>query len=158
MAGRFIHSATLGWSRPFHLVLRTLRGAARNGILASRWLLLLCLVVVRPALVQGQDSGGDIPSFSRDLTELSLDELANLRVTSVSKQPQKFSQAPAAISVLTQDDIKQSGATTIADALRLVPGLEVASSDAHTWAITSRGFNDNFANKLLVLMDGRSVY
>jgi iron complex outermembrane receptor protein len=87
-----------------------------------------------------------------------MEELANLQVTSVSKQPQNLSQAPAAISVLTQEDIRHSGVTTIADALRLVPGLQVASSDAHTWAITSRGFNDIFANKLLVLMDGRSVY
>ena len=92
------------------------------------------------------------------LAELSLDDLVKLEVTSVSKKPEKLSGASAAISVLTQDDIRRSGATTIADALRLVPGLNVGRVDAHTWAVSSRGFNDSFANKLLVLMDGRSVY
>jgi iron complex outermembrane receptor protein len=95
---------------------------------------------------------------ARDLTEFSLDELVNLKVTSVSKKPEKLSHAPAAIAVVTGEDIRRSGATTIAEALRLAPGLEVARVDSLTWAISSRGFNDLFANKLLVLMDGRSVY
>jgi iron complex outermembrane receptor protein len=94
----------------------------------------------------------------RDLTEISLDELVNLKVTSVSKQPEKLFQAPAAIAVITGEDIRRSGVTTIAEALRMAPGLEVARVDSITWAISSRGFNDLFANKLLVLMDGRSVY
>ena len=64
----------------------------------------------------------------------------------------------AAVSVLTHDDIRRSGATSIPEALRLVPGLDVARVDAHTWAISSRGFNDVFANKLLVMIDGRTVY
>ncbi|HXI50268.1 MAG TPA: TonB-dependent receptor plug domain-containing protein [Candidatus Saccharimonadales bacterium] len=79
-------------------------------------------------------------------------------VTSVSKKPEKLSQAAAAITVIPQDELHRSGVTTIADALRLVPGMEVGRVDAHTWAVSSRGFNDTFANKLLVLMDGRSVY
>ena len=69
-----------------------------------------------------------------------------------------LSEAAAAVSVLTQNDIESSGVTNIPDALRLVPGLDVAQVDAHTWAISSRGFNDIFANKLLVLIDGRTVY
>jgi iron complex outermembrane receptor protein len=92
------------------------------------------------------------------LAELSLEELLNIEVTSVSKRPEKLSEAAAAIYVITQDDIRRSGATSIAEALRLAPGVEVARINAHIWAVTARGFNDQFANKLLVLMDGRSVY
>ncbi len=93
-----------------------------------------------------------------DLTELSLEELMNIEVTSVAKKPQKLSDAAAAIFVITGEDIRRSGVTSIADALRMVPGLEVAHIDASKWAITSRGFNGRFANKLLVLIDGHSVY
>ena len=93
-----------------------------------------------------------------ELKKLSVEELADIDVTSVSKYPEKFSSAAAAVAVLTQDDIHRSGVTNIPDALRLVPGLDVARLDAHTWAISSRGFNDIFANKLLVLIDGRTVY
>ncbi len=93
-----------------------------------------------------------------DLLNLSLEQLSNIEVTSVSKRSEKASEAAAAIFVVTQDDIRHSGATSIPEALRMVPGLNVAQSGAHQWAITSRGFNDQFANKLLVLIDGRSVY
>ncbi|HXJ56597.1 MAG TPA: TonB-dependent receptor [Verrucomicrobiae bacterium] len=97
-------------------------------------------------------------SPKRDLSELSLEELANIPVTSVSKKPEKLSHAAAAVTVITQEDLRRSGVTTIAEALRLAPGLDVARVDSHTWAVSSRGFNDTFANKLQVLMDGRSVY
>jgi iron complex outermembrane receptor protein len=93
-----------------------------------------------------------------ELKKLSVEELLDMDITSVSKYPEKLSAAAAAISVLTPGDIERSGATNIPDALRLVPGLDVAQLDAHTWAISSRGFNDVFANKLLVLMDGRTLY
>lgn len=92
------------------------------------------------------------------LKRLSLEELANIEVTTVEKRGESLSQSAAAIHVLTGDDIKRSGATTLAEALRQVPGLQVARIDAHNWAISARGFNDLFANKLLVLIDGRSVY
>jgi len=82
----------------------------------------------------------------------------NLEITSVSKKAQKVSEAAAAIFVITNEDIRRSGVTSIPEALRMVPGLQVARIDANNWAITSRGFNDRYANKLLVLMDGRSVY
>lgn len=98
------------------------------------------------------------PVAARNLLELSLDELATIKVTSVSKAPELLFEAPAAISVLTADDIRRSGAHSIPDALRLVPGVNVAQQDAHTFAISARGSSDAFANKLLVLMDGRSVY
>ncbi len=103
-------------------------------------------------------AGGGAPAVAPKLTELSLEDLARLQVTSVSKKVEPVSEAPAAIFVITQDDIRRSGAASIPEALRLVPGLQVARQDAHNWAVTSRGFADLFANKLLVLMDGRSVY
>jgi iron complex outermembrane recepter protein len=93
-----------------------------------------------------------------DVTSISLEDLMNMRVTSVSKREQKLADAPAAIFVLTQEDIHRSGARNIPEALRLVPGVEVARIDENKWAITSRGFNGRFTNKLLVLIDGRSVY
>lgn len=93
-----------------------------------------------------------------DLANLSLEDLTKIEVTSVSKHAEKLSDAPAAIFVITQEDIRRSGVRTIADALRLAPGLEVGRVDAHDWAVSSRGFNELYANKLLVLVDGRSVY
>jgi iron complex outermembrane receptor protein len=93
-----------------------------------------------------------------ELKKLSVEELLDIDVTSVSKYPEKLSAAAAAVAVLTQEDIQTSGFTSIPEALRLVPGLDVARVDSHTWAISSRGFNDVFANKLLVLIDGRTVY
>src|SRR3989441_11408989 len=80
------------------------------------------------------------------------------RSTSVSKKEQKLSRTAAAIFVITQEDIRRSGATNIPDLLRMVPGLDVAQINGSTWAIGSRGFNQQLANKLLVMVDGRSVY
>ncbi|MFH0730165.1 MAG: TonB-dependent receptor plug domain-containing protein [Pseudomonadota bacterium] len=71
---------------------------------------------------------------------------------------QKLSETDAAVFVFSQDDLKRSGVTSIPEALRIVPGIQVPRIDANKWAISSRGFNGRFANKLLVLMDGRSVY
>ena len=93
-----------------------------------------------------------------DLLNMSLSQLSNVSVTSVSKKSEKASQAPAAIYVITQEDIHRSGATSIPEALRMVPGIQVAQAGSNQWAITSRGHNDQFANKLLVLMDGRTLY
>src|SRR5260370_2829949 len=82
----------------------------------------------------------------------------NLQVASVPKRTQKGADAAAGIFVITQEDIGRSGATSIPEALRLVQGVEVARIDQKKWAIGSRGFNGRFDNKLLVLIDGRSVY
>ncbi|MBI5468977.1 MAG: TonB-dependent receptor [Deltaproteobacteria bacterium] len=100
----------------------------------------------------------DMEEHSKDLMTLSIEELMDIEVTSVSKKLQKLLEAPAAVFVVTQEDIRRSGASNIPDALRMVPGLQVARIDANKWAITSRGFNGRFANKLLVMIDGRSVY
>ncbi|MFI5057190.1 MAG: TonB-dependent receptor plug domain-containing protein [Candidatus Acidiferrales bacterium] len=94
----------------------------------------------------------------KDLASTSIEDLMNMEVTSVSKKEQKMSQVAAAIFVIRQEDIRRSGATNIPDLLRMVPGLDVAQINANTWAITARGFNLQFADKLLVLIDGRAVY
>ncbi|MDB6025463.1 MAG: TonB-dependent receptor [Verrucomicrobiales bacterium] len=91
------------------------------------------------------------------LKKFSLQELMDMKVTSVSRSPESLSTAPAAITVITGDDIRRSGFTSIPEALRLAPGLTVARESSF-WAISSRGNNDLIANKLLVLIDGRSVY
>jgi iron complex outermembrane receptor protein len=93
-----------------------------------------------------------------DLSQASLEDLMNIQVTSVSKKEQKLSKAGGAIFVITQEDIRRSGATNIPDLLRLAPGVDVAQVDANQWAISIRGFSDLYANKVLVLIDGRSVY
>ncbi len=93
-----------------------------------------------------------------DIFDLSLEELADIEITSFSKRSEKASEVAAAVHVLTEDDIRRSAATTIPELLRQVPGLQVARAGAHDWAITARGFNAQFANKLLVLIDGRTVY
>ncbi len=109
------------------------------------------------AMMISNASGGDSEALY-DLIELSIEDLMNISVTSVSKKPQRVSEAAAAVFVITREDIRRSGVTTIPDALRMVPGVEVASIDANKWAVTARGSNGRFGNKLLVLLDGRSVY
>ena len=93
-----------------------------------------------------------------DLTQKSLEDLMSIEVTSVSKKEQKTSQAAAAVFVISREDIDHSGALNIPDLLRMVPGLDVAQIDAGNWAISARGFNGQYSNKLLVMIDGRTVY
>jgi iron complex outermembrane receptor protein len=93
-----------------------------------------------------------------DLSKLSVEDLMNVEVTSVSKKEQKVSQTAAAIFVITQEDIRRSGANNIPDLLRMVPGVNVAQINSNVWAISIRGFDGEFSNKLLVMVDGRSVY
>jgi len=102
----------------------------------------------------------DTASSPRTLKKLSLEELMALEVTvtSVSRRPEKLSETASAIQVITQDDIRRSGATSLPEALRLASNLEVAQIDSHQWAISARGFNSTTSNKLLVLIDGRTVY
>ncbi len=92
------------------------------------------------------------------ITQLSLEQLLETEVTSVSKKSEPLATAASAVFVINQEDIRRSGATSIPEVLRMAPGLQVARIDANKWAITSRGFNAFSANKLLVLMDGRTLY
>ncbi|MGI9236323.1 MAG: TonB-dependent receptor plug domain-containing protein [Woeseiaceae bacterium] len=95
---------------------------------------------------------------SSDLADLSLDELLSTEITTLSRKAENLSSAPAAVHVISQSDIRRSGARSIPELLRMVPGMQVAQIDGNKWAVTSRGANGRFANKLLVLMDGRSLY
>ncbi|MFE8070158.1 TonB-dependent receptor [Marinobacteraceae bacterium S3BR75-40.1] len=126
----------------------------RRPVFAAPRTYLLLLLCAAPALQAEEQAGMGA------LMDMPLADLANMpvTVTSVSKHPEERRQAASAIYVIDQEDIRRSAATTIPEVLRMVPGLEVARIDANKWAITSRGMNHEFANKLLVMVDGRSVY
>ena len=101
---------------------------------------------------------GNVSVSAQDLKRLSIEELAELDVTSVSRRAERLSQTAAAVSVLRQDDIRRTGVVTLAEAMRLADGLDVARYDGRTWAVSARGFNISTANKLLVMLDGRTLY
>ncbi|MBF0368784.1 MAG: TonB-dependent receptor [Magnetococcales bacterium] len=92
------------------------------------------------------------------LMEYSIEDLVNIQVTTASRKEQRLGDTAAAVYVITQEEIRRSGATSIPEALRMAPGLHVARFNSNNWAITARGFNDQYSAKLLVLMDGRSIY
>ncbi|MCP5111915.1 MAG: TonB-dependent receptor, partial [bacterium] len=94
----------------------------------------------------------------QDLGSLSLEQLMTIEVTSVARKQQKLMRSAAAIYVITSEDIRRSGLRSIPELLRMAPGLHVAQIDGNKWAISSRGFNGRFASKMLVLIDGRSIY
>jgi iron complex outermembrane receptor protein len=137
-------------------------GCSTPGI--SRWVLAALAALGASGVLAADDPkkaaapAPDTKGGGKDLMEMDLDSLANVKVTSVSKKAEKATDAPAAIFVISQDDIHRTGAATIAEALRMAPGLEVAKIDSMDYAIGSRGFNGQYANKLLVLIDGRTVY
>ncbi len=114
--------------------------------------LFLALAASAPAAAHGAGAGG------RDLTELSLEELSSLEVTSVSRKEEPLADAAAAIAVVTRESIRRSGATTIPEALRLVPGLHVGQIASSLWAVSARGFSSVNSANLLVLSDSRSIY
>lgn len=128
-------------------------------------LLFLLLFSTLPSVAAQQDDdevrdilSSDDPEDLESLSDISLEDLLDIEVTSVAKKRQKASQSAAAIYVLTQSDIQRAGARSLPEALRLVPGVEVAQINQHRWAVSIRGFNNAFASKLLVLIDGRSIY
>ena len=121
----------------------------------SLWCIRMGVAVVLAAIAGRQAHGQSIEELGR----LSIEELANINITSVTKSPEPLSRAAAAVFVITANDIIRSGATNLPEVLRLAPNLEVARLNAYNWAITARGFNSPESdNKLLVLIDGRSVY
>jgi len=109
-------------------------------------------------LLLAPDSARPQTAVPQALADASLEDLMNVEVTSVSRKEQKLSRTAAAAYVISQEDIRRSGATNIPDVLRMAPGVDVSQIDANTWAISIRGFNDQFANMVLVLIDGRTVY
>lgn len=99
-----------------------------------------------------------VQAAAPDLTEFSIEDLMQVKVVSATKQAQPWADTAAAVFVITADDIRRAGATSVMEALRLAPGVQVARIDSSRWAITIRGFDGRFANKLLVMLDGRSIY
>lgn len=126
------------------------RGFGARGLVTAA--IALSQALICPRLSEAE------PPASRNLADYSLEDLMNMKVTSVSAKEQRISKAAAAIYVLTSEDIRRSGAANIPDLLRLVPGANVEQISANAWSISIRGFADRYANKLLVLVDGRSVY
>jgi iron complex outermembrane receptor protein len=92
------------------------------------------------------------------IKKLSVEELMNIEVTLVTRTPEKLTEAASAIQVITNEDIRRSGATNVPEALRLLPNLQVSQLSSSAWIISARGFNSTFSNKLLVMIDGRTVY
>jgi len=125
-----------------------------GGVGVSGWLRIAASAALLLGAAQVQAQSGR----SGDLADLSLEELGNIQVTSVSGRAEPLSGAASSIYVITSEDIRRSGATSLPEALRLAPNLQVARVDAKQYAISARGFNSAIANKLLVLIDGRTVY
>jgi len=149
-----VHLRSNEWCEP-HSPLRLTLSAFKTSC-------LLRLQVLSYSLAAFSLLSGNCSVFAqqppKDLTGTSLEDLMNIQVTSASKTEQKISDVAAAIFVITQEDIRRSGATNIPDLLRIVPGVQVAQVNANKWAISARGLNDLYSNELLVLIDGRTVY
>jgi iron complex outermembrane recepter protein len=122
----------------------------------ARWGAITMLVALSSAVMAQTHT--QLASDVGALKEVPFEELFNLEITTVSKRPERLVDVPSAIQVITSEEIRRSGATSLPEALRLAPNLQVAQVNSSTWAISARGFNATTANKLLVLIDGRSVY
>ena len=128
----------------------------RCSVVAS---IVLSLLLLSSLVKKSQaDSSEKRQNTEGRLTHVSLEDLGQIEVTTASKEPVKASRTPAAIYVITQDDIRRSGATSIPEALRQAPGVEVAQVDSNTWSLGVRGFGSALSRSVLVLIDGRSVY
>jgi len=117
-----------------------------------------CRRLLAPFVLLGAAAALGAEPSRGDLADLSLEELSNLEITSVSKHAERLADAPASVFVITAEDIRRSGATSLPEALRIAPNLEVARVNANSYSISARGFNNTAGNKLLVLIDGRAVY
>lgn len=128
----------------------------RSVIALGPMVIAVCLVLDTAGAAAADAVSGPISAV--DLSRMTLEELANIEISSVSKHAERLIDAAASIYVITSEDIRRSGATRIPEILRLAPNLQVARVDSSQYAISARGFNSTTANKLLVLIDGRSVY
>jgi iron complex outermembrane receptor protein len=128
----------------------------RRGAIAS---IVTSLILLTGLVTESHgDSAQTDPKAAQRLTHVSLEDLGQIEVTTASKVPVKAARTPAAIYVITQEDIRRSGATSIPEALRMAPGVEVARVDSNTWSLGMRGFESTLSRSVLVLIDGRSVY
>jgi iron complex outermembrane receptor protein len=115
-------------------------------------------MVLSVTILYAQDSGESITATSASLKKLSIEELLNVEVRSVSRRTEKLGQTASAIQVITHEQIRRSGAASLPEALRLATNLRVAQVNSSQWSISARGFNNVLSNKLLVMIDGRTVY
>jgi iron complex outermembrane receptor protein len=123
----------------------------RHRIASAAVMLLALWAVAIPAVAQVRPPPGD-------LTDVTLEDLMKIEITSAARKVQRADEVPAAVFVITQDAIRRSGLRTLPELFRLAPGVQVAQLTSSSWAVSIRGFNDQFSNKLLVLVDGRSIY
>jgi len=133
-------------------------GVSRRSSIPSRVDLvsLALLVLTGPGLAAwAQDA---VQEGRRDVTDIDLDDLLKVHVTSASKKDQSLNDVAAAVTVLRDEDLRRMGVTTVAEAMRAVPGFHVGRNTSSVWAVSPRGFSDELSNKLLVMIDGRSVY
>src|SRR5438105_5766169 len=126
-------------------------------IAAAGTFVLLLLLAVTDQMTPAQDTQGN-QNPPENLKQVSLEQLGQIEVITASKVPVKATRTPAAICVITQEDIRRSGATSIPEALRLAPGVEVARIDSSKWSIGIRGFGSRLSRSVLVVIDGRNVY
>jgi iron complex outermembrane receptor protein len=125
------------------------------------WLLQISSIVAMSLAILAGSAGplaGQADSTGRDFSTMDLEDLPRVRITTVSRKPEAIGQAAAAITVISREDIRRFGATTLPEALRMVPGFQVARAGTREYAVSTRGFNDITSNKMLVLIDGRAVY
>ncbi len=129
-----------------------------TGVTNWRPIVVIVLLLLAGLVAESQADPQTIPRADEPLKQLSLADLGNVEVTTTSKEPEAVWKTPAAVFVITQEDIRRSGARNIPEVLRLAPGVEVAQVDSDHWSVGIRGFGAVIASKLLVLIDGRSVY
>lgn len=129
-----------------------------TGARAARWHRRWLLIATAASVLLHARPGASQALLAQDLKRLSLEELLRVEVSTTTRVPESAMATPAAVVVLTQDDIRRSGATSLPELLRLAPGLQVAQQDAARYAIGIRGFADRLARSMLVLIDGRAVY
>jgi iron complex outermembrane recepter protein len=144
------NAPTLALARRNHPPIGGKRSALRAWLLLTAAFLALASTVASAAT-------NEVTS-AEQLKRLSLEALMNQDVTTVTRRPEKLSESASAVQVITGEDIHRSGATSLPEALRLASNLEVAQVNSYTWAVSARGFNNTLANKLLVMIDGRTVY
>lgn len=137
----------------------TVPASRRRHAVRIHWRTVAMVALGLAALLRSLSvQAANIEPPTADLADLSLEELMSIEITSLALKPQRLSESAAAVFVITQEDIRRSGVTSIPEALRMAPGINVARIDANKWAITARGFNDRYSSKLLVLIDGRTIY
>jgi iron complex outermembrane recepter protein len=140
------------------MVLCLFRRFQRIGVLSTLSISTLSISMLSAGFLPASAQTPDTLPTPAELKKMSLEELMDINVTLVSKHSERLTEAASSVQVITQDDIRRFGALTLPEALRLATNLQVAQVDADRWAISARGQNNILSNKLLVMIDGRSVY